>query len=122
MPGAATGRDPATAGRRTIDDSDAAAAFPAEEGALALDRADALSSLRAELAVPPWLGGRYPTLAYMAGDSLGLMPLAARDAVVEELDAWAQLGQEGRFRGKHPWLPYHEAVRETSARLVGGST
>ena len=99
--------------------SDATAASPAEDEALALDRADPLSSLRAEFALPPWPGGRYPALAYMAGNSLGLMPLAARDAVAEELDAWAQLGQEGHFRGKHPWLPYHEAMRETSASLVG---
>ena len=26
---------------------------------------------------------------------------------------------EGHFRGKHPWMPYHELVRESLAACVG---
>jgi kynureninase len=90
-----------------------------EAHALALDRADPLSAVRAEFAVPPWRGGRHAELAYLAGSSLGLMPLAARRAVLDELDDWAELGVEGHSRARRPWLPYHEQMRETSARLVG---
>lgn len=90
-----------------------------EEIALRLDRDDPLPSLRLEFSIPPWPDGRYPEIAYLAGNSLGLMPHAARTAVVEELDAWAELGLEGQFRGLRPWVAYHEQVRETSARLVG---
>jgi len=97
----------------------AASVASAEERALALDRADPLSALRGEFAVPPWPGGRHPELAYLAGNSLGLMPRAAREAVVRELDDWAELGVEGHHRARRPWLPYHEQLRETSASLVG---
>ena len=90
-----------------------------EAEALTLDRADPLSPLRAEFSVPPWAGGHYPELAYLAGNSLGLMPHAARGAVLDELEDWAQLGLGGHFGGRHPWLPYHEEMRETSARLGG---
>jgi len=90
-----------------------------EDLALALDRDDPLAVLRAEFAIPPWPGGRYPELAYFAGNSLGLMPLAAREAVEEELEHWAQLALDGHFGGPRPWVPYQELMRETSARLVG---
>jgi kynureninase len=57
---------------------------------------------------------------YFVGNSLGLQPKAARAAVEQELDDWAALGVEGHVAAKHPWLPYHEEVREKLARLVGG--
>ncbi len=56
---------------------------------------------------------------YLVGNSLGLPPKAARAAVDQELDDWAEFGVEGHFAARHPWLPYHEEVRETLARLVG---
>ncbi len=75
--------------------------------------------LRDEFAIPPWPGGREPELAYLAGNSLGLIPLAAREAVLAELDDWASLAVEGHFAARTPWLAWHEQVRETAARLVG---
>ncbi len=74
---------------------------------------------RNEFAIPPWPGGREPELAYLAGNSLGLMPLAAREAVLAELDDWATLAVEGHRWARNPWLTAHEQLRETSARLVG---
>ena len=56
---------------------------------------------------------------YLCGNSLGLMARETRAAVMQELDDWARLGVEGHFHAKHPWLPTHEFVRETAARLVG---
>jgi kynureninase len=58
-------------------------------------------------------------IAYLAGNSLGLQPLAARDAVNEELDEWARLGIDGFFAGRRPWLTYHERLQEPLARLAG---
>jgi kynureninase len=58
-------------------------------------------------------------IAYLAGNSLGLQPLAARDAVNEELDEWARHGIEGFFSGRRPWLTYHERLEEPLARLAG---
>ncbi|HEX6967735.1 MAG TPA: kynureninase [Micromonosporaceae bacterium] len=69
--------------------------------------------------VPPASGGRYPEVAYLAGNSLGLQPKATRTELLEELDAWATLGVEGHLEGARPWLPYHELLTEPAARLVG---
>jgi kynureninase len=69
--------------------------------------------------VPPAEGGRYPETAYLAGNSLGLQPKATRADVLAELDAWATRGVAGHLDGEHPWLPYHEELREPAARLVG---
>lgn len=95
--------------------------FRADEAyARSLDDADPLGALRGEFLIPP-----SPTHAdgreslYLCGNSLGLQPRAARQAVLEELDDWARLGVEGHLGGKHPWLNYHELMRETGARLVG---
>jgi kynureninase len=38
---------------------------------------------------------------------------------MQELDDWAGLGVEAHFRGKHPWMPYHESVRDSLASVVG---
>jgi kynureninase len=56
---------------------------------------------------------------YFVGNSLGLQPKGVRAVVEQELDDWARLGVEAHLSGKHPWLPYHEELRETGARLVG---
>ena len=69
--------------------------------------------------IPPATGGRYPEVAYLAGNSLGLQPKATRAELMEELDAWARLGVEGHLEGTRPWLPYHELLTEPAARLVG---
>src|SRR5262245_28154532 len=100
---------------------------PDEAFALECDRADPLRGYRALFHVPAAADVVDPSLArgardecvYLVGNSLGLMPKAARAAVEEELDDWARLGVEAHFHGKHPWLPYHEEVRGTLARVVG---
>lgn len=56
---------------------------------------------------------------YLCGNSLGLMPKATRQALMDDLDAWSRLGVEGHFHAKHPWFPAHEFVRDAAARLVG---
>ena len=89
----------------------------AEAIARELDEADPLQGYRSEFHLPlrpdgtPWI--------YFAGNSLGLMPRAARATVLQELDDWATLGVEGHFQGKTPWFSYHEVFREAGARLVG---
>ncbi len=94
----------------------------AESFALALDERESRADtgalpLRAEFHVPRDDRGR--ELAYFSGNSLGLMPRAARAAVDAELDDWARLGAEAHTHGRHPWIPYHEQCRRPAARLVG---
>ena len=88
----------------------------AEEHALALDAADPLAGFRDEFHIPPH-GDREQL--YFCGNSLGLQPRAVRAALMSELDDWARLGVEAHFRGQHPWMPYHEFVRESLAACVG---
>ncbi|MEY2491183.1 MAG: kynureninase, partial [Verrucomicrobiota bacterium] len=58
-------------------------------------------------------------LIYFAGNSLGLMPQAARKIVDQELDDWAKLAVDAHLSAKTPWYSYHEALRKPVARLVG---
>ncbi|GDX98459.1 kynureninase [Phycisphaerae bacterium] len=94
----------------------AAAGDMSEAFARAQDQRDELAPLRREFHFPQSKSGE--TL-YFVGNSLGLQPKSVRAALEQELDDWARLGVEGHFAAKHPWLPYHEEVREPLARLVG---
>ncbi|MBM4342933.1 MAG: kynureninase [Deltaproteobacteria bacterium] len=85
--------------------------------ARALDAADPLSRFRDEFLLPTDADGA--PHAYFAGHSLGPQPRAARAWVLEALDDWARHGVDGHFAGKHPWLPYHELLTDSTARLVG---
>src|SRR3990167_1368379 len=87
-----------------------------EAHALALDEADPLREFRNEFHIPRHGDAEQ---AYFCGNSLGLQPKAVRGALIDELDDWANLGVEGHFLGNHPWMPYHEFVRESLAACVG---
>lgn len=56
---------------------------------------------------------------YLCGNSLGLQPDSARNAVELELDRWAGLGVDGHFRGDPAWLGYHRTMSDVLARLTG---
>jgi len=88
--------------------------------ARSLDQADPLRAFRERFAFPSALLERFgDDLAYLCGNSLGLMPREARSLVEEELDDWAALGVEGHFEAGRPWFNYHERLRAPLARLVG---
>src|ERR1700719_1735361 len=88
-----------------------------EEFALKLDGEDSLHQFREKFHVP--LGKDGKPLIYFAGNSLGLMPKAARKIVEQELDDWAKLGVDAHLEAKTPWYSYHETLREPTARMVG---
>jgi kynureninase len=90
---------------------------PTLEFARRLDEADPLRAFRERFALPR--DGRGEPLVYLCGHSLGLMPVAARDRVLEELDDWARLAVLGHEHARRPWIPYHENLREGLARLAG---
>ena len=83
--------------------------------ARALDAQDELAGFRARFALPL----KRPDDIYFVGNSLGPMPLAARDLVTDELDDWARLGVAGHLGARRPWYSYHEQLRGPLARLVG---
>lgn len=80
------------------------------------DSSDPLRAFRSEFHFPQHDGR---DVLYLTGNSLGLQPKAAADALKQELDDWARFGVEGHFRAKHPWYSYHEELTPLLARLVG---
>lgn len=82
-----------------------------------LDAADPLSRFRDKFCIPPGPGGL--DCVYLTGNSLGLQPKKAKQYINEELEDWARYGVDGHFHGRHPWLPYHEELTASTARLVG---
>jgi kynureninase len=88
-----------------------------EEYALQLDADDPLRHFRDKFHLPLAKDGK-PSI-YFAGNSLGLMPKAARRIVEQELDDWAHLGVDAHLEATTPWYTYHETLREPTARLVG---
>ncbi len=87
-----------------------------EEFALAADEKDALRYCRDLFHVPVKDG---KDCIYLAGNSLGLQPKKVKEYIDDELVDWAQMGVEGHFSARHPWLPYHENLTDMTARLVG---
>ncbi len=81
------------------------------------DEADPLAGFRERFVFPEEVAGRAPV--YLCGNSLGLMPRRAAEAVREELDAWGRLAVRGHVEGEHPWLPAHRRAAEPLAALVG---
>jgi kynureninase len=82
-----------------------------------LDDEDPLASFRSRFHRPRQPDGR-PTV-YFAGNSLGLQPEGALEAVQNEMQLWREHAVGGHFQGDAPWFSYHELLREPFARLVG---
>jgi kynureninase len=92
--------------------------FSADETfARQLDAEDPLGQFREKFYLP--LGQDGKPLIYLAGNSLGLMPKAAKQIVEQELNDWAKLGVDAHLNAKTPWYSYHETLREPTARLIG---
>ncbi|MFD2725481.1 kynureninase [Hyunsoonleella rubra] len=87
------------------------------EYALEQDRNDALKPFRNQFHIPKDEAGN--EVIYMTGNSLGLQPKKTKAYVNQELEDWANLGVEGHFEAKNPWLKYHEFLTENMAKIVG---
>ncbi|MBK9583398.1 MAG: kynureninase [Saprospiraceae bacterium] len=85
--------------------------------ALELDHQDELSSFRQRFHIPKDENGN--DVVYLCGNSLGLMPKATSDYINQELEDWKNLGVEGHFLAKNPWMPYHEFLTKNMANVVG---
>ncbi len=90
---------------------------PGVDFARSLDVADPLAHLRDRFAFPP--SRHRDEVTYFVGNSLGLQPHASRDAVVAELDKWAERGVRGHFESDRPWMSYDESLARAMARIVG---
>lgn len=84
-----------------------------------LDKEDSLSKFRDEFHLLQKDG---KPAVYLCGNSLGLQPKKVRAAIDQELKDWAELGVEGHFDGKNPWMYYHRFLTENAAKVVGAKS
>lgn len=80
--------------------------------AIEMDNSDPLKNFRDKFYIPE-------NTIYLCGNSLGLQPKSTKDYILQELEDWKNYGVEGHINAKRPWLPYHEFLTESTAKLVG---
>ncbi len=85
-----------------------------EDYAQALDAADSMSAVCGKFNIPE-------DTVYMLGNSLGLMPKAAEEAVGRVMGEWREMGIGGWLGGKPPWFYLAERIGEVAAPLVGAA-
>ena len=85
--------------------------------AIELDENDPLVSFQEKFHFPVRENGEKHI--YLCGNSLGLQAKKTEDFVKQELDDWKELGVEGHFHARKPWLPYHEFLSESYSKIVG---
>ena len=90
---------------------------PHLEYALNRDQKDALRPYREAFHIPKDNKGN--DWLYFTGNSLGLQPKTTKAVVEQELKDWANLGVEGHFQAKNPWMPYHEYLTQSMAKIMG---
>ena len=90
---------------------------PHLEFARSLDQKDVLRSYRNAFYIPKDVSGN--EWLYFTGNSLGLQPKTTKAAIEQELNDWANLGVEGHLNAKNPWMPYHDFLNESMAKIVG---
>ncbi|MGG5485671.1 kynureninase [Gaetbulibacter sp. PBL-D1] len=81
------------------------------------DQNDAISHYRNQFHIPKDKHGN--DWLYFTGNSLGLQPKNTKKYIQQELDDWADFGVEGHFEAKNPWMPYHEFLTDSMAKIVG---
>jgi kynureninase len=82
-----------------------------------LDNKDELKKFRDKFHIPKQKSGEEHI--YLCGNSLGLQPKTTKEYIKQELEDWAKYGVEGHLHAKNPWLPYHEFLNDTMAKIVG---
>lgn len=80
------------------------------------DAEDVLKDFRKKFIFPELNG---ITALYFTGNSLGLQPETAKDALLTEIDDWAKFGVEGHFEARNPWYSYHEMFSVGLSKICG---
>ncbi|MEL7020603.1 MAG: kynureninase [Bacteroidota bacterium] len=82
-----------------------------------MDAADELRDYRSQFHFPSQKDGQ--PYVYLCGNSLGLQPKSLQENLQQELADWQNLGVEGHFHGKNPWVFYDELLTNSMAKIVG---
>jgi kynureninase len=80
------------------------------------DNEDVLRHFRSRFYIP-LINGK--ECIYFTGNSLGLQPKTTQNAVLNELEDWANFGVEGHFHGRKPWYSYHENFPSLLQSITG---
>ena len=81
-----------------------------------MDEQDDLKAFRSKFFIPQHQG---KDAIYFTGNSLGLQPKSTAAYIQQELNDWAELGVEGHFQAKNPWLNYHEIFPKKYSTILG---
>jgi kynureninase len=81
------------------------------------DSKDDLSVYRNQFHIPKDKLGN--EVIYFCGNSLGLQPKSTKKHINQDLDDWANLGVDGHFEAKNPWLHYNQILTKNMAKVVG---
>jgi kynureninase len=77
-----------------------------------------ISSFRHRFRIPSRDGKE---LIYFLGNSLGLQPVTASDAIQHILDQWSYHGVEGFFKGPDAWMDFHDCLTAPLSEIIGSS-
>lgn len=80
------------------------------------DASDVLKDFRDRFIIPTENGKEQ---VYFLGNSLGLQPKSTLPAIQEVMNEWASFGVEGFFKGRNPWLQYHDQLTKPLGNIVG---
>jgi kynureninase len=81
-----------------------------------LDKEDPLQQFRDKFFIPQHNG---QDVIYLCGNSLGLQPKSAKQAIEKEFAQWQGLAVEGHFKGENPWVAYHKQFKAPLSRILG---
>lgn len=84
--------------------------------AIDMDQNDPLKSYRDQFLFPKHDGANK---VYFTGNSLGLQPKGALEAIEQELNDWEKWGVDGHFEASNPWYSYHELFKADLSKIVG---
>ena len=84
--------------------------------ALESDASDELLRFKAQFHFPQMDG---KDVIYFCGNSLGLQPRQAEQAIQTELKSWREQAIGGYLGGINPWLNYHDTLRLPLSKMVG---
>ncbi len=83
---------------------------------LEADAADELAAFKDQFHFPQKNG---KDVIYFCGNSLGLQPKNAAEAINIELNTWREEAIGGFYHGKNPWLYYQEYLKPSLSKIVG---
>ncbi len=86
------------------------------EFARQLDKEDPLKRFRDKFYIPILHGKE---CIYFKGNSLGLQTKTAQDAVLNEMEDWANYGGEGHLHARNPWINYHDLFPKKLQPILG---